>query len=50
MLQDNDPGKPDTYISEAKVAAEQKVEEKKEPEMKPPEEFIYDPVAQEESH
>ena len=50
MLQDTEPDKPDTYIGEMK--AEPKVEEKKEPqaEIKPPDEFIYDPVAQEESH
>ncbi len=48
MLQDSEPGKPETYLGEAKEETH-KVEEKKQPaaNIKPPEEFIYDPVSQE---
>lgn len=49
MLQDLKPGESDTFVGESKE--ERKVEEKKQPtEIKPPDEFIYDPVSQEESH
>jgi len=48
MLQDSDPGKTEEFIGGAKT--EVKVEEKKQEEMKPPEEFVYDQLAQEEGH
>lgn len=54
MLADTKIGEPEEYIGEKKEEKkeEKKMEDKKEAktEMKPPEEFIYDPVAQEESH
>ena len=50
MLQDNTPGVPEVFIGEAKPEEKPKPEDKKtaSPTLKPPEEFIYDPVKQDE--
>eukprot|EP00826_Nyctotherus_ovalis_P060137 TRINITY_DN8413_c0_g1_i2.p1 TRINITY_DN8413_c0_g1~~TRINITY_DN8413_c0_g1_i2.p1 ORF type:complete len:948 (-),score=375.69 TRINITY_DN8413_c0_g1_i2:1130-3973(-) len=45
VLQDTEPGKPESYVGEVKKESVKK--EEKDVEMRPPEEFIYDPVAQE---
>lgn len=54
VLQDTEPGKPDSYVGEVKVETkstqEKKTEEVKDVDMKPPEEFVYDEVAQNDSH